>query len=119
MRICEPERTTVNMTADDHTSKLLRYYAALESASNEMLQAARAGDWDSVCHLEGACAVMIAKVRQLAQEQPLQPQEQDERMRILRSIMAHDAEIRRICEPLPSILDTREFSLHPGNKTVH
>ena len=119
MQTFEPEREGRTVSADDSPSNLLRYYAALESASREMLQAARAGDWDNVCHLEGACAVVIAKVRQLAQEEPLRPQEQAERIRILRSIMAYDAEIRRICEPLPSMLDARAFPLYLGSTTVH
>ena len=38
----------------DDSDNLLSYYAALECASAEMLQAARNGDWDSVCRLEGA-----------------------------------------------------------------
>lgn len=86
-------------------SSVLRYYAALECASQEMLEAARAGDWDSVCRLEGACAVVIAQLRQQAHAQPLEPHEQPERMRILRSILAIDAEIRRICQPLAPALE--------------
>jgi flagellar protein FliT len=117
--MCGPEREDAIVCADDSPSSLLRHYAALEAASSEMLQAARAGDWDSVCHLEGACAVVIAKVRRLAQEHPLRPQEQQERMRILRSIMANDAQIRRICEPLPSMLDARAFPMDLGSRTVH
>jgi flagellar protein FliT len=107
------------MCAADLPSSLLNHYAALETASHEMLRAARAGDWDSVCHLEGACTVVIAKVRLLAQEQPLRPNEQQERMRILRTILANDAEIRRICQPLPSMLDARAFPLAVHNMTMH
>lgn len=86
---------------------LLRYYLALEGASREMLEAARAGDWDSVCRLEGACAVVIARLRKLKATHPLTEQEQPERIRILRTILANDAEIRRLCEPLPEIIDPR------------
>ena len=98
---------------------LLHHYVALEAASHEMLRAAREGDWDSVCHLEGACAVVIAKVRVLAQEQPLAPQEQKERVRILRTILANDAEIRRICQPMPAMFDTRAFSMDVSQMTMH
>lgn len=86
-------------------SKLLRHYGALESASSEMLEAARKGDWDSVCRLEAACVVVIAQLRALAEEQPLPPSEQPERLRILRTILSNDAEIRRITQPLPSIIE--------------
>jgi len=81
-------------------SRILRFYAALESASEEMLQAARDGDWDAVCRLEGACGIVIARLRDLMQHESFKPSEQGERMRILRSIIANDAEIRRIAEPL-------------------
>lgn len=99
-------------------SALLRHYAALDCASEEMLEAARAGDWDSVCRLEGACAVVIARLRELAEQQQLPREEQRERMRILRAIVARDAEIRRICEPLPPILDGRMYPLVAAD-TVH
>lgn len=91
----------------DVPESLLRYYLALEGASCEMLEAARAGDWDSVCRLEGACAVVIARLRKLKASCPLPPEDQPERMRILRTILANDAEVRRLCEPLPEIIDPR------------
>ena len=87
-------------------SQMLRYYAALEYASEEMLQAARSGDWDAVCRLEGACSVVIARLRAISGTETFEPGEQPERVRILRSILANDAEIRRIGQPLPSFLDT-------------
>jgi flagellar protein FliT len=90
---------------DSMHSPLLRHYRVLESASAEMLQAARQGDWDGVCRLEAACVVVIAQLRALAEAQPLRPEEQAERMRILRTILANDAEIRRIAEPLPIYLE--------------
>lgn len=90
----------------DERSRLLGCYEGLESASVEMLQAARRGDWDSVCRLEAACCVMIARLRALAESESLRPGEQPERVRILRSILANDAQLRRICEPLPAFLET-------------
>jgi flagellar protein FliT len=101
------------------TDSVLRYYEALQCASAEMLKAARAGDWDSVCRLEGACAVVIASLRQVAQDQPLKSSEQSERMRHLKAILANDAEIRRICDPMPSFLDSRTFVVEGESQTLH
>ena len=101
------------------TDSVLRYYAALQCASTEMLKAARAGDWDSVCRLEGACAVVIASLRQVAQDQPLKSSEQSERMRHLKTILANDAEIRRICDPMPEFLDSRTFVVEGESHTIH
>ncbi len=86
-------------------SELLQQYVALERASEHMLDAARAHNWDEVCRLEGACAVMTALLGRRARETPLQPHEQRERMRILRSILVNDAQIRQICQPVPAVLD--------------
>jgi flagellar protein FliT len=83
----------------------LRYYVALEGASREMLEAARLGDWDTVCRLEGACAVVIARLHRINEQHPLSLSEQPERLRILRAIIANDAEIRRIAQPLPDFID--------------
>ena len=105
--------------AGDESDNVLSYYAALECASAEMLQAARNGDWDSVCRLEGACAVVVARLRQIARQKPLRETEQDARLRILRAILANDAEIRRICEPLPAMLDPRSFVVGEVSSTLH
>lgn len=86
------------MTQDHAPSALLRSYEALDGTSEEMLRAARSGDWDSVCRLEGACIVLIARLQQLALHGSLQPPEQALRLRILRAIVARDAEIRRLAD---------------------
>ena len=41
------------------TTPLLNYYQAIEKASQDMLEAARNGNWDQVLKLEGACALLI------------------------------------------------------------
>ena len=86
-------------------SLLLRHYRALDGASEEMLDAARDGDWDTVCRIEGACTVLIARLRQLQQTSQLPPAEMAERLRILQRIVARDAEVRQLCEPMPAFLD--------------
>ena len=110
---------TTTFTTIETPDSLLRYYSALETASHEMLQAARDGDWDNVCRLEGACAVVIAKLRKLSEQQSLTAAEQGERMRILRTIVANDAAIRRICQPLPAMLDSQSFRMEEASATLH
>src|SRR4051812_30745136 len=64
-----PGRTSMleaAMTRSRSDSALLRHYEARDGAREEMLRAAGAGDWDSVCRLEGACAVVIARLQELA-----------------------------------------------------
>lgn len=98
---------------------VLRHYFALEAASHDMLAAARAGDWDSVCRLEGACSVVIVKLRKEAKDRPLKPHEQADRMRVLRTILANDAEIRRICDPWPAFVDSQNFCVGDVSSAVH
>jgi flagellar protein FliT len=50
-------------------AQLISYYEAIERASVEMLDAARSGDWDEVCKLEGACALLIAQLKHAAASQ--------------------------------------------------
>ena len=47
-------------------SALLNYYEAIEKASQDMLEAARAGNWDHVVKLEGACALLISQLKHAA-----------------------------------------------------
>lgn len=48
--------------------RLLTYYEAIERASADMLNAARAGNWDEVVKLEGACVLLISQLKHAAQE---------------------------------------------------
>ena len=52
-------------------------YQALEDASARMLQAAQADDWDRVVELEGACAVLIERLREQGEHAQLTPAERD------------------------------------------
>lgn len=99
---------------------LLRHYRVLETASADMLRAAREGDWDGVCRLEAACVVVIAQLRSRAQHQQPGPGEQQERMRILRTILANDAEIRRIAEPMPAWMESQAMPARaPDGSLLH
>lgn len=88
-------------THDDDVmhGNLLSYYEAIEHASQDMLNAARAGDWDTVVKLEGACAVLIAQLKHASEEHPLGPDEVALKSRIMQRILLNDAEIRNLAEP--------------------
>ncbi|WP_290869221.1 flagellar protein FliT [Aquabacterium sp.] len=78
---------------------LLSYYEAIESASQDMLNAARSGDWDTVVKLEGACAVLIAQLKHASDEHPMGADELALKTRIMQRILVNDAEIRNLAEP--------------------
>ncbi|HET8694232.1 MAG TPA: flagellar protein FliT [Aquabacterium sp.] len=90
------------LTAPDEDLRdgsLLGYYEAIETASHNMLDAARSGDWDTVVKLEGACAVLIAQLKHAAQARALGPDELALKSRIMQRILVNDAEIRNLAEP--------------------
>ncbi len=108
--------------------QLLSYYEAIERASVDMLTAARAGNWDEVVKLEGACVLLISQLKHAAQEPedlglargavPTQTMEVAKvKSRIMQRILVNDAEIRHLAEPwLQDLDDTlsgrRAQSLH-------
>jgi len=95
---------------------LLNYYEAIEQASQDMLEAARVGDWDHVVKLEGACALLIAQLKRTAAERPLEAEEAVIKSRIMQRILVNDAEIRQLAEPWLEDLDQ---ILAGRPKTVH
>jgi len=95
---------------------LLNYYEAIERASQDMLEAARAGNWDHVVKLEGACALLISQLKHAATSQGLGSEEAQLMSRIMQRILVNDAEIRQLAEPwleeLDDILAGRPTTLH-------
>ncbi len=88
------------------TSSLLNYYKAIERASQDMLEAARVGNWDQVLKLEGACALLISQLKQTAaNEKPLGVEEAQFKSRIMQRILVNDAEVRQLAEPWLDDLD--------------
>ncbi len=115
--------------------QLLSYYEAIERASAEMLSAARAGNWDEVVKLEGACVLLISQLKHAAQEpgdgtapaartaqsalhMPQGSANEVARLksRIMQRILVNDAEIRHLAEPWLQDLDD---TLAGRRKTLH
>ena len=97
-------------------TELLSYYEAIERASVEMLDAARSGDWDEVCKLEGACALLIAQLKHAATSQELAGDEKPLKAQLMQRILLNDAEIRQLAEPWVDELGQR---LGGGHPTLH
>lgn len=97
-------------------SALLNYYEAIERASQDMLEAARIGNWDHVVKLESACALLISQLKHAAMQKTLGPEEAQLKSRIMQRILINDAEIRCLAEPWLEELDRSITGL---NSTVH
>lgn len=99
------------------STALLNYYQAIEKASQDMLEAARVGNWDQVLKLEGACALLISQLKQAAATtKPLASDEAQFKSRIMQRILINDAEIRQLAEPW---LDNLDELLAGRTRTVH
>jgi len=107
---------TLQPTGIRMTSALLNYYEAIEKASQDMLSAARRGNWDEVLKLEGACALLISQLKHSAGAKPLGADEAQFKSRIMQRILINDAEIRQLAEPW---LDNLDDLLAGRSKTVH
>ena len=104
----QPQQETTMSTS------VLSYYEAIEKASADMLDAARAGDWDQVVKLEGACVLLISQLKHAAEQvgvevpqAPATPVAADAaraKSRIMQRILVNDAEVRHLAEPwLPDL----------------
>ncbi|WP_295645221.1 flagellar protein FliT [uncultured Methylibium sp.] len=87
------------------STTLLQHYEAIEQASEQMLEAARGGDWDRVVKLEGACAMLIAQLKNAAGTHELGQDERQLKSRIMKRILVNDAQIRNLAEPWLEDLD--------------
>ena len=104
--------------------ELLNYYEAIERASTDMLEAARAGHWDEVVKLEGACGLLISQLKHAAQapadgaaaEPASARQTAQIKSRIMQRILVNDAEIRHLAEPW---LQDLEDTLAGRRPTLH
>ena len=108
-----PESSLADTPMNTH---LLSYYEAIEQASADMLSAARAGNWDEVVKLEGACVLLISLLKQAASQDQLAPQEAKLKTRIMQRILVNDAQIRHLAEPWLEDLDK---VLTGKSKVVH
>jgi flagellar protein FliT len=81
------------------SDRLIDYYKAIEDGSRRMLEAARADDWDEVVRFEGACAVLIAQLREHSRSLNLDPQQRAEKAQIMQRILRMDAQMRDLADP--------------------
>jgi flagellar protein FliT len=79
--------------------RLIHRYEAIAMASRCMLTAARCGDWNEVARLEDRCRALIAELKAAAAFEQLAEDDQRVRLRLLRNILADDAEVRVRAEP--------------------
>ncbi len=95
----------------------LSYYEAVATESAAMLAAARRRDWDAMIAAEKRCAAMIDRLK-AAGEVKLDAQAQQRKAEIIRTVLAHDAEIRRLVDPRIRELE-KLLSANAKRRLVH
>ena len=103
-------------TSSAMNASLLCYYEAIEKASADMLEAARAGNWDFVIKLEGACVLLISQLKNAAKDRRLSAEESQLKSKIMQRILLNDAELRHLAEPW---LDDLDAMLAGRPRTLH
>lgn len=77
----------------------LHTYARLEQVCERMLDAAQGGDWNLVASIEGDSRALIERLRANREPERLDHEMRREKFRILRSILAIEAQIRHLANP--------------------
>ena len=80
--------------------QLISAYERILAITGLMLAAARQGDWERLTELERRCRAEVEGLIALGDGQPKLPEPLRQRKtQIIRSVLADDAEIRRITQP--------------------
>jgi flagellar protein FliT len=77
----------------------IAYYESVVAASGEMLAAARQQAWDALIAAEQRCAELIGRLQAADAESRLDEAGQRRKAKIIRRVLADDAEIRRLLDP--------------------
>jgi len=99
------------------TGGLIQNYEEIATASRDMLEASRVGDWDRVEQIAVRCNAMIEALKKAAGvADRLSAAELARRMDLLRGILQDDAQIRVRAEPWLLELETFMAGPRPAAK---
>lgn len=82
-------------------------YEDIAAATARMREAAQRADWDSLLEAESACAEHIRRAREaVVPAEHLDPESRDAKARLIRRMLADDAEVRACVQPWMAQLET-------------
>lgn len=80
--------------------EILSLYEAVADITDQMLAAARTGDWEQLAALESRCSSQVEIIkRNEAPPQALSPMARERKTMIIKKILDDDRQIRDITEP--------------------
>ena len=79
--------------------QIMSLYQEVAVITDQMLAAARTSDWDTLISLESSYASRIDEIKINDARHPLSVDERQQKIILLKKILADDSEIRAITEP--------------------
>lgn len=81
--------------------EMIGTYESILAVTAQMLDAARAADWDLLVDRERKCRKLVESVMRAnsANQMALEPRLRERKVEIIRKVLADDAEIRNLTEP--------------------
>ena len=86
--------------------EIIYLYENVASITDQMLTAARVGDWDHLVTLESRCTDQVNILKTSEPPAPLSDKSRERKVEIIKKILADDKEIRNITEPWMNKLST-------------
>lgn len=80
-------------------AQVITVYEDVLAVTEQMLQAARHGDWGQLVALEKRCKCLIENLMAAEPREPLSSPLQQRKIEIIKKVLADDARIRDITEP--------------------
>lgn len=82
-----------------NSQEVITLYETVAVITDQMLAAARNGDWDQLVALESRCASHVETLKQGEPPAPLTGANRERKVTIIKKILADDREIRNLTEP--------------------
>jgi flagellar protein FliT len=82
-----------------NTEEVMSLYETVAVITDQMVVAAREGNWEQLVELEKQCSRHVEQLKQGESSEPLTPGVREKKVRIIQKILADDREIRNLTEP--------------------
>jgi flagellar protein FliT len=82
-----------------NSEEVISLYETVAVITDQMLAAAREGNWERLAELESRCASCVATLKRDESSAPLSADTRQQKARIIQRILADDREIRTLTEP--------------------
>ncbi len=82
-----------------NSHEVISLYETVAVITDQMLTAARKGDWDQLAVLESRCASHVEALRTSEPPAPLTGVVREKKVKIIKKILADDREIRNLTQP--------------------